>query len=78
MANGKLSPAGQALFGVPSSTNPMSAVTGLGDLLAQQTGENAEELRKRRLAQMGNPGAFGADRAALAGPLGSMFGTGRF
>jgi hypothetical protein len=46
MANGTkappLSAAGSQLF----------AGTGLGDLLSQQVGETAEELRKRRLAEM--------------------------
>jgi hypothetical protein len=67
MANGTpLSAAGQQLFGG----------TGLGDMLAGQVSDETEELRRRRLAQMGRPdlgmGGYGGSRAALASPAGSL------
>jgi hypothetical protein len=54
-----------------------AAQLGLGDLLRAQTEDQTDELRRRRLAQMGRPDLAGGigGRAALASPLG-MFGLG--
>jgi hypothetical protein len=57
MANG-LSPAGSQLF----------AGTGLGDLLSQQVGETADELRRRRLAELqGRPDLTGTTGSVIGG-----------
>jgi hypothetical protein len=65
-----LSPAGAQLFG---------GVPGLGDMLSQQVGETADEIRKRRLAELaGRPdlaAGFGG-RAGLPSPISSMLGFG--
>jgi len=64
---------------VPSSTNPVSAYTGLGDLLAQQVGDQTEELRKKRLAQMQQQGrpvsaGLGYDITDIGGAFSQAFG----
>jgi hypothetical protein len=68
MANG-LSPAGQQLFG---------DIPGLGSMLAGQVSDETDEMRRRRLAQLGRPDLAGGigGRAALASPAGSVLGFG--
>jgi hypothetical protein len=61
-----------------SSVAP-GAAPGLGDLLRNQTQDETDELRKKRLQQMqqmgGSPVAAGT-RAAIASPLGQYLGLG--
>jgi hypothetical protein len=67
MPQPNLSPAGMQLFG---------DIPGLGSMLAGQTADQAEELRKRRQQQMlgGEYALGGAGRAALASPAGGLLG----
>jgi len=67
-----LSPAGMQLF---SSVAPGAAPPGLGDLLKDQTQQETDELRRKRLQQMQMAGGsmVAGTRAALASPMG-MFG----
>jgi len=60
----------------PASPNPL---TGLGDLLQAQTADQAEELRKRRLAAAaGRPisSSLGLDIAGFGGAISQAFGGG--
>jgi hypothetical protein len=59
-----------------SSVSPGVAPLGLGDLLKNQTEQETEELRRKRLQQMqmaGSPAAAGT-RAAMASPMGQYLG----
>ena len=60
--------------------SPAGAQLGLGSLLADQVSTETDELRRKRLAELaGRPDLAGTGgRAALASPLGSMFGFGGF
>jgi hypothetical protein len=63
-----LSPAGQALFGSGS------AYMGLGDLLRDQVTDAAEELKKKRQAQLaGRPDSAGLGYG-VGGPVSLLFG----
>jgi hypothetical protein len=57
----------------------MSAFTGLGDLLQQQVSDTAEELRKKKLAQLqaaGRPvsAGLGYDLSNIGGSVSGAFG----
>jgi hypothetical protein len=62
------SPAGQSL-----GLNNLGQIPGLGDALADQTGTETEELRKRRMLEQQQRGLLGTGGSAAAS---SLFGSG--
>ena len=59
--------------------NNPQGFTGLGDLLAGQTADETEELRKKRMQQLasGRPmsAALGYDMSSLGGAISGAFGN---
>ena len=58
--------------GTPLS--PAGTALGLGDLLRDQVGDETDEARKRRMAQLAGGGGDAVARAMLANPVSAAFG----